>query len=427
MSIPTDIPLCPNAHDALRRCLAAAERDTGTNLSLTPSERASTPPLCCCIQANLRGRPGWSVDPAAWDTRTDLSAALSNPAVRRAYTARAIRKTQVAAIVGKDLGWGVVYYRVRNRQQARLYVIPANPLTPARERMRTILRDVSQTANTLTPEQRRAWMAAGAKVPSRLRLTQGRLSGQALFVKLNTVLALAGREMLLWPPEPAKFGPNRAAAVVPSWENGQFRLALKVSGPVVEDLMVFGEAPVGPKRQKLRHPVYLGLLPASAAGLADMTAQYVGRFGEPGPGQKVLIGVQPQVNGWKGRMEVLGEMVPARLVKDRGKLLGLHKLHELHELKELNRLHGLHGLEEARRFQGVGLPRCTRERYRGNTVVIPWNHACGLGGGRAATEAEKGRRESRRRNVEWGKRAGGGGGVAGKQRECHRRALWRGS
>jgi hypothetical protein len=123
-------------------------------------------------------------------------------------------------------------------------------------------------------------------------------------------------------------------------------------------------------------------------------------------------------------MEVPGEMVPARPVEDRGKLLGLHKLHELKELKELNRLHGL---EEARRFQGVGLPRCTRDRYRGNTVVIPWNHACGLGGGRAAAEAEGGRREGRRQNVECGKRAGGGGGVAGKRRKCHRRERWRGS
>jgi hypothetical protein len=383
------------------------------------------------------------VDPAAWDTRTDLSAALSNPAVRRAYTARAIRKTQVAAIVGKDLGWGVVYYRVRNRQHARLYVIPANSLTPARQRMRAIMRAVSHAYNTrLTPEQRRAWMAAGAKVPSRLRLTRGRLSGQALFVKLNTVLALAGRELLRWPPEPARFGPNRVTAVVPSWENGQFRLALKVSGPAAEDILVYGEAPVGPKRKKLRHPVYLGLLPESAAGLADMTAQYVGRFGEPGPGQKVLIGVQPQVNGWKGRMEVLGEMVPARPVEEPRKTQNtrdgagagarLNGLHKLHGLNELNQFLGLPGLQDLPRFPRPVPGRAPGHRL-GTSVAPAWHYGSAPLCMATRIDLPMAGKQPCLDPLPGGFRISalgfrpGGGGVAGKRRKCHRRELWRGS
>jgi hypothetical protein len=258
------------------------------------------------------------VDSIAWLTRTDVSAALSDPAVRRAYAAQAIRETQVPAIVGKDLSWGVVYYRVRSRRYARLYVIPANPLTPPRQRMQTIMRAVSQTYSStlLTEEQRRAWIAAGEKVWSRRRRLWGGLTGQMLFVRLNAVLALAGRELLLSPPAPVSFGPNSVAALVPSWENGQFRLALKVSGPVVEDLMVYGEAPVGPKRNKLRNPVYLGVLRGTTGGLSDITARYVERFGEPAPGRKVLIGVQPQKGGWKGPMQVLGEVVPAKPVAE---------------------------------------------------------------------------------------------------------------
>ena len=249
---------------------------------------------------------------AQWDAPKNLTSVLPDKALRRAYAAEAIREAQVPAIVGKDLSWGVVHYRRSSRQHAHLYVVPANPITPARERMWAIMRAVLQAGNTLlTPEQRRAWITAGEKVLSRRRLTRGPLTWQNLFVKLNTVLTLAGRELLLWPPKPVTFGSNRAVAVIPSYDHGQFRLALKVSGPVEEDLMVFGEAPVGPKRNKLRHPVYLGLLPASADGLSDITAQYVGRFGEPAPGRKVLLGVQPQVNGWKGPMKVLGEVVPA--------------------------------------------------------------------------------------------------------------------
>ena len=143
MSIPTDIPLCPRAHNALRRCLEAAQRDAGTDLSLALGERASDQPLCCCIQAALRGRPGWPFPAAAWDARRNLASVLSDQAVRRAYAAQAIREAQVAAILGKDLSWGLVYYRIGNRQHARLYVIPADPLTPARERMRAITGAVS--------------------------------------------------------------------------------------------------------------------------------------------------------------------------------------------------------------------------------------------------------------------------------------------
>jgi hypothetical protein len=451
MSIPTDIPLCPRAHDAIRRCLEAAERDAGTDLSLALGERASDQPLCCCIQAALRGRPGWSFDPAAeWDARIDLASVLTDQALRRAYAAQAIREAQVPAILGKDLSWGLVYYRIGNRQYARLYVIPADPLTPAQQRMRAIMRAVSQAAKALlTPKQKRAWIAAAAKVQSRLRLECGPLTWQMLFVKLNTVLALLGRELLLWPPDPVCFGPNPVAALVPSYENGQFRLAVKVSGPEVEDIMVFGEAPVGPKRKKLRHPVFLGLLPASAEGLSDITAQYVGRFGEPAPGQKVLIGVQQQVNGWKGPMQVLGEVVPARPVeaprntrntrngleagaglKGLRELLGLH---ELHELNELNQLLGLPGLRELPRFPLSAPGRAPG--HKPGTTAAPRQHPgstplCIT----RCFDLSEARIQPRHDPLPgFGFRISGfgfhpsGWGVAKTRRKCHRRDLWRGT
>jgi hypothetical protein len=425
MSIANDISLSPRAQNAIRRCLAAAQPDPGAPVSDpatllhqpaagTPvSDPASAPPLCCCIQANLRGRPGWSVDPIAWLTRTDLSAALTDKAVRRAYAAQAIRKTQVKAILGKDLSWGVVYYRIRSRQHARLYVIPADPLTPARERMRAIMKTVSKVYSdptVLTPKQRRAWMAAAKEEWSRRRLTQGRLTGQALFVKRNTVMARVGRELLLWPPEPASFGPNPVEAVIPSYENGQFRLAVKVSGPWEEDLMVVGEGQVGPKRKKLHHPVYLGLLPAAAGGLSDITAQYVGRFGEPASGKKVLIGVQPQVNGWKGRMQVLGEVVPAkRGVNNQG-------------TKEQRRDVGGREFREVPEFRRVA-SRCTRDRFRGAAVVLP--RYCGGKPCGDRTPAMPAR--GCLRPVWRVGRAGSGGGVAKNRRKCHWRARWRGT
>ena len=418
MNTPTDIPLCPRAHDAIRRCLEAAQPDPAADpslalgqhasdkphaqrstlhaSSLAPGDPATDPPLCCCIQAALRGRPGWPFPAADWDTRRTLASVLTDKALRRAYAAEAIREAQVPAIVGKDLAWGVVYCRRGNRQYARLHVIPADPLTPARQRMRAIMRAVSQAANTLpTPEQRRAWVAA-KKVWSRRRLTRGKLTWQMLFVKLNAVLVLVGREILLWPAaRPARFGPNPVAALVPSYENEQFRLALKVSGPVVEDIMVFGEAPVGPKRKKLRHPVYLGVLRASAGGLSDITAWYVGRFGEPAPGQKVLIGVQQQVNGWKGRMKVLGAVVAGRPVEAPRNTRNTRNGAGMAEMGNDQGARGQGDVGgrkcmEVSQFQRVRFPRCTRDRFRSASVVLPSRQAGAPGSGQASAVAEKG-------------------------------------
>ena len=442
MSIVTDIPLCPRAHDAIRRCLEAAQRDPGPGLSLDLGGPAGDPPLCCCIQAALRGRPGWPFPAADWDGRRNLASVLSDPDLRRAYAAQAIREAQVPAILGKDLSWGVVYYRIGNHQHARLYVIPADPITPARQRMQAIMRAVSQAGSTLlTREQQQAWIAVGEKVLSRRRLTRGRLTWQNLFVKLNTVLAQVGRELLLWPSEPVRFGPNPVAALVPSYsDNGQLRLSLKVSGPVAEDIMVLGEPPVGPKRNKLRHPVYLGLLPATAGGLADFTAQYVARFGEPAPGRKVLIGVQQQMNGWKGRMKVLGEVVAPKPVAAPRKTprktrntqnglearAGLNGLCELPGLKELNELIGLPGLQQLPHFPLPAPGRAPAHKL--GTSVAPRQHPgstplCMAAAGRASAVADR-----RCLRPVWRVgRAGGGWGVAGKRRKCHRRGLWCGT
>ena len=428
MNIFTDIPLCPRAHDAIRRCLEAAQPDAGSDLPPTPGEPANAPPLFCCIQASLRGRPAWPFPAAPWDTRKYLASVLTDKAVRRAYAAQAIREAQVPAILGKDLGWGLVYYRVHNRQHARLYVIPADPHTPARDRMRAIMRAVSQAYDTLlTPEQRRAWLAAGEKVLSRRRLTRGPLTGQQLFVKLNSVLTLVGRDLLLWPPEPHRFGLNPVEAVVPSYDNGQFRLALKLSGPVAGDIMVFGEAPVGPKRNKLRHPVYLGLLPASADGLADIAAQYVARFGEPAPGRKVLLGVQQQVNGWKGPMQVLGEVVPPRPVEAPRNTQTTRTGAGAPASCRLRPFYGSTVFRGMPRFQRVAPPG-----YRRGTSVVP---ACNPGAaplcmataGRTPPIVARGYLRAGLKPVWRVGRAGAGCGLAANRRKCHQRHLWRGT
>ena len=124
----------------------------------------------------------------------------------------------------------------------------------------------------MTEEQRQAWIASGAKVKSHPRLSQsGRLSGEMHFEGINSARARIGREMLLWPPERVVFGPNPVEGLTISSDNGRIRLRLRVSGPVTEDIMVFGQAPCSAGRKKWRHGAYLGLLPAPQAGESDIT------------------------------------------------------------------------------------------------------------------------------------------------------------
>ena len=115
---------------------------------------------------------------------------------------------------GKCGPW--VAYRRGRQQCLRRYVIPANPLTPARSRSRGALAAISWAWSALlTQAQRDRWVTAGQKVPSRPRLAQsGPLTGQMFFVKLNAVLLLAGRPLRLEPPARVVFGPNPARGPV---------------------------------------------------------------------------------------------------------------------------------------------------------------------------------------------------------------------
>ena len=117
---------------------------------------------------------------------------------------------------------------------------------------------------------------------------------------INSARARLGLDMLLLPPAPVVFGLNPVGQlVIPNDDNG-IRLLLSVSSPVAEDIMVFGQAPCSSGRRKRRNVSYLGLLPTAQAGLSDITALYVARFGEPAAGQRVFIVTRQQKDGWRG-------------------------------------------------------------------------------------------------------------------------------
>ena len=117
----------------------------------------------------------------------------------------------------------VVFYRIRGRQHARRYVVPACRRTQATVRARASLGTLSKMWRTLlTEEQRRGWNTAAAKVLSRPRLDQaGPLTGQAHFVGINSARARIGRGVLLVALGPVSFPPNPVAGLILSRVNGR--------------------------------------------------------------------------------------------------------------------------------------------------------------------------------------------------------------
>ena len=164
----------------------------------------------------------------------------------------------------------------------------------------------------LTQAQREVWNVAGPEVQSKKRLTSGPLTGQQLFQGLNSARWRIGATMLLTPTARVIFGRSVVGGLtIANGENG-VRLLLKVSGPVTEDIMVFGQAPCSAGRSKRRNVAYLGLLPAPQDGLSDITDLYVARYGEPPAGTKVFIVTRQQKDGWEGDDYETNEIVPDR-------------------------------------------------------------------------------------------------------------------
>ena len=201
---------------------------------------------------------------------------------------------------GRD---GAYVYYMRGRKLCRRrYFIPTNVRSAARRRARGAFGAIARAwSRVLTEEQRRAWNAAAAKVRSRPRLWQaGWRSGQTHFAGISNARSRIGREkLLLWPPEPVVFEPSPVAGLSMSEEQGRLRLKVRVVGPVVGDIMVFGAAPCSAGRKKWRHGAYLGLLPAPTGGESDITELYVARYGEPKAGERVFIRTRRQKDGWE--------------------------------------------------------------------------------------------------------------------------------
>ena len=207
----------------------------------------------------------------------------------------------------------VVAYKSSFGNCQRRYCLPTNPRSPSQQYMRRGFGSFAPAwSRVLTQAQREAWNVAGPKVQSKTRLSSGPLTGQQLFQGLNSARFRIAAKMLLTPPVPVIFEPSVVGRLTLTNGEGGVRLLLNVTGPVTEDIMVFGQAPCSAGRMKRRNVAYLGLLPAPQDGMSDITDLYVARYGEPRPGEKVFIVTRQQKDGWEGDDYETNEIVPEK-------------------------------------------------------------------------------------------------------------------
>jgi hypothetical protein len=214
----------------------------------------------------------------------------------------------------------IVASRNRSGQFLRKRISPKNPRTAAQRRVRKYMRTFSQLWNKIMEPQRAAWCTGACEVLSRPKLGKPRpLDGQKFFNKINTVLAICGREPLLEPPPRPEFGPNPVVAFTATNGPGGIALMLSLSKKPAEDIMLFASPPCNAGRSYCSNFSFIGLLSAPNEGIIHFTRLYLKKLKELKKlkryrhvalaGSRVFIRAVQQVNGWEDRRHMFAGSV----------------------------------------------------------------------------------------------------------------------
>ena len=199
----------------------------------------------------------------------------------------------------------------RYGQISRIFVIPANPQTPAQMSVRAILVRVSARWRSLQEFQRAAWRAAASGVQSVSRLGSGPLTGHQLFNKINCTLVQFGQERVDVPPARPTFPDLAPQGLVITNVADAITLKLTCLGDPGENTIVRGSKAVSQGFEKFTDFRVIGTCPAAVAGAADITSLYTARYGAPSVGTQVFIRVNQFVNGWEDVPVTFAAIVPS--------------------------------------------------------------------------------------------------------------------
>jgi hypothetical protein len=197
-------------------------------------------------------------------------------------------------------------------QISRALAIPSNPRTASQMSVRTILSRVAARWRVLQEAQRAAWMAAVKEAKSTTRLGQnGTLSGFQLFAKINCTLAQFGQDQVDAPPAQPQFPDLAPQGLVITNTAGAVTLKLTCPANPGENTIIRASAPVSQGRETCDDFRILGTCPVPAAGSADITTLYTGRYGVPPVGKKVYVRANQFIDGWESLPTTFWAIVPA--------------------------------------------------------------------------------------------------------------------
>ena len=197
-------------------------------------------------------------------------------------------------------------------QVSRTLAIPSNPRSASQMSVRTILGRVAARWRVLQEAQRAAWMAAAKEAKSTTRLGQnGTLSGFQLFAKINCTLAQFGQDQVDAPPAQPQFPDLAPQGLVITNTAGAIALKLTCPANPGENTIIRASAPVSQGRETCNDYRILGTCPVPAAGSADITSLYTGRYGVPPVGKKVYVRANQFIDGWESLPVTFWAIVPA--------------------------------------------------------------------------------------------------------------------
>ena len=184
--------------------------------------------------------------------------------------------------------------------------------TPDQLRARTEMCVLAAAWNDLTDEQREAWEVEARTSRRGSRAARSRLrTGRRLFFKANSHRFALGQDLLLKPPGSESICPAPMARLLITNHAGRIVLKLRVIFGPADAVMVSASRPLNAGVMMCGRFTRIGLLPASKAGMSDITERYVEKFGVPAVGKKVFIRLQQMKDYLGSVVYVTSAIVPA--------------------------------------------------------------------------------------------------------------------
>lgn len=198
--------------------------------------------------------------------------------------------TAIVADIRNKLN-GTVFAKNRYGLYARTKVTPVNPQTTSQQSNRANLGNRSAAWKGLTQPQRDAWIAAAPNFPvNDIFGNTHSLSGQALYVKLNSNLANAGQALITLPPTPVAFPAVVMNSVTATAGTQAISAAMSVATtPPGFTAMFYATPNIIPSRLYVKNRLRsLGSV-AIATSSANLLAKWSAKFGTLISGQRVTV------------------------------------------------------------------------------------------------------------------------------------------